>query len=282
MKTYANTQDLPIGRIPNGVTTNGFLLPLRSMREMSQKKFALAPIFFQQNPDITDGKGANYAGDSPMGSTEPFANFSYSNARSINLTLAYTAISRYYDHKWVFQQVSRLMALVYPIYRRRTISNADFSPPPMVLLNYGQRFFNLPCKVLDYSTSTDREKVIDVMTNLPLEIEITINLQVSYPFGYAPGHDDIADRFGDNDPNGDKGESILPGITSPLGAVPPNQLERYAPRPLLREANDAVPNQTMIASSGVAGLNNLSVFSSSPITVQALTRTLGNTSFSAP
>jgi len=209
-------------------SVRGFILPIRNFSEIGVSK--IAPIFFQSNPQITDSKSASYGGDTPMGRAEGFLNYSSSTNRSFSLTLQYTAVSSEYDTLWVAQQVSRIKALVYPIYSRSNrTAKETFATPPMILLNYGLQYVNIPCKVLDYSSNIEDGTPIDSRTMLPYVTTITINLQTSYPYGYVPGHDDIATKFSSDDPNGDRGDSILPSIGVPN--IENSRYEKESPFP---------------------------------------------------
>ena len=169
----------------------GYLLPylLLGTRE-------LKPIFFMENPIISgDSKTAQFAPNSVLGASEETFSYTGSFARQLSLTLYYTAVSGKYDHRWVAQQVSRLRALVYPVYSRRRPFTDNFAPPPRVLLNYGHKYVNLPCIVTNVSVSEDNDVYREKDTMLPLRTAVTLSLTISYPYGLAPGHDDIAAQF---------------------------------------------------------------------------------------
>ncbi len=205
----------------------GFILPLRNLSEVGAAK--LIPIFFQSNPQISDAKSANYTNNNPMGRGEGFSNYQNSSNRSFSITLNYNAVSQTHDTYWVAQQVSRLKALVYPIYSRQNRNAKEtFSTPPLILLNYGLQYVNIPCKVLSYSSSLDPETPMDTTTMLPYNVSITLDLQTSYPYGYVPGHDDIAGKFSSVDDSGYKGDSILPTLGN---TIQESEYEKETPFP---------------------------------------------------
>lgn len=191
----------------------GFLLPIQDLA--STRK--LAPIFFQTMPNTSDTKSAQYGGETPMGRTEPIPVYQSSGARNISLTLTYAAISAKFDQSWVAQQVSRLQALVYPIFSRRKSQDAAFSPPPLVLLNLGFRYVNVPCVVTQYQINQGPDEAYQVYTMLPVITVVTIQLQTAYPYGAAPGHDDIAAKFVGNPSfeTAGSGDAVLPTEVSP-------------------------------------------------------------------
>jgi len=211
----------------------GYILPIMSFRRMSQQR-NIAPIVFQESVTISDGKSASFDSQSPLGSSEPFLTYSNSGSRSLGLELSYTAVSRNYNFRWVMQQLARLMALAYPIYQRGNVAARSFSPPPMVLLNYGQRYINVPCKVTDVRFNDNASYPIEMYTHFPLRVDVSLSLTVSYPFGYAPGHDDIAAKWSDADFSGAIGDAAVPQAVSPINE--PENYESEAPRPVFREA----------------------------------------------
>ena len=192
----------------------GFLLPIQTLDTAATK---LAPIFFQTMPTITDSKTANYGTSEAPGRSEPYSIFQSSSARTIALDMTYVAMNQKFDVQWVAQQISRLQALLYPIYTRRKQTNAAFIPPPMILLNLGYRYVNLPCVVTNYSVQNSDDDPYEVFTMLPMISKITLALQTTYPYGYAPGHDDIASKYiGEiSEETSGRGDAVLPDQVSP-------------------------------------------------------------------
>jgi len=172
----------------------GFILPINKFS--GDMNTQLEPIWFQTNPTISDGKSAEFDSVSIQGRAEPVQVYRSSGARTISLDLTYQAYSKEHDERWVAQQIARMRALVYPIYRRDRLSSGAFLPPPLVLLNYGTRFVNLPCIVTNYSISYSEDDVIDIENSLPQTTKIQLGLTVSYPYASVPGHDDVARMYG--------------------------------------------------------------------------------------
>ena len=192
----------------------GFLLPLRTLDDSSSK---IEPIFFQSMPSVSDSKSANYNGESAPGRGDAYSIYSGSGSRSIGLELSYVAVNDRFDYQWVMQQLSRLKALVYPIYTRMQAQDTAFTPPPLVLLNLGYHFVNVPCVVTSYNISNAKEDPYEIYTMLPMINNISLSLQTSYPYGQVPGHDDIAASF-IGDPSFETagfGDAVLPDQASP-------------------------------------------------------------------
>jgi len=171
----------------------GFLLPINRFTSDATSK--INPIWFQTNPIISDSKDAQFESHEILGRAEPVYIYRSSGSRKISLELTYIAQSNKYDVRWVANQISRLRALVYPIYSRNNASPGIFAPPPMVLLNYGSRFINIPCIVESYNISYQEEDVIDVPSMLPFITKVSLNLATSYPYMTVPGHDDVALQY---------------------------------------------------------------------------------------
>lgn len=195
----------------------GFILPLKTVdMERGQR---LAPIFFQTMPSISgDTKSANYSGgEQPLGRAEPFQIYSGSSARSFSIESAYVAVSDRYEHRWVMHQVSRLQALCYPIYSRdNEADRGTMKPPPLCLLNIGDRYVNLPIVINSVSVSYPAEDAYHPITMLPILARVSLQVTVSYPYGYVPGHDDIAKKFlgGTDTHTAGSGDAIFPTMTS--------------------------------------------------------------------
>jgi len=195
----------------------GYLLPLKTVD--TDRGSRLAPIFFQTMPAVSgDTKSANYSGgEQPLGRAEPFQISSGSSARSFSTECAYVAVSDRYEHRWVMHQVSRLQALTYPIYSRdNQADRGTMKPPPLCLLNIGDRYVNLPIIVNSVSISYPAEDAYDVIGMLPVIARVSLQVTVSYPYGYVPGHDDIAKKFlgGTDTITAGSGDAILPTMTS--------------------------------------------------------------------
>jgi len=193
----------------------GFLLPIMTL-DASGGGRKLTPIFFQTMPSVGDQKQTTYATSDAGGRSEPFSVFQSSSPRAISLGLTYVAINQKFDIQWVNQQIARLRALLYPVYKRNNL-NQSFIPPPMVLFNLGFRFVNVPCVVTSYSIDDGDEDPYEIFTMLPMFTKVTLAMQTSYPYGYAPGHDDIAIQYSGEatDYTTAKGDSVFDDMATP-------------------------------------------------------------------
>jgi len=195
-----------------------YLLPLRTIETSpTGGGQQLAPIFFQTMPAVDgDTKSANYSGsETPLGRAEPFQIYSGSGARSFSISCSYVAVSDRFDHRWAASQVSRLQALCYPVYSRERISDfGAMTPPPLCLLNIGDRYVNLPVVITSVSVSYPADGAYDPISMLPIIAAVQINVTVSYPYGQVPGHDDIAGKFIGDDTTGaaGRGDAALPTL----------------------------------------------------------------------
>ena len=233
---------------PNMV--RAYLLPLRTL-DMSGGGSQLVPIFFQTMPAVSgDGKTASYSGsETPMGRAEPFQIYSGSGARSFSIQTSYVAISDRFETRWVANQINRLMALCYPIYSRERPSELGvMNPPPMCLLNVGDRYINLPVVVTSVSTDYPAEGAYDPETLLPIVAQVTISVTVSYPYGQVPGHDDIAAKYlGDNTTEAaGSGDAIFPSMTKQDFSLWSQEVPNiYAPSNMSPEDSQALTSRTI-------------------------------------
>ena len=236
---------------PNMV--RAYLLPLRTL-DLSGGGRQLAPIFFQTMPGVSgDGKTASYSGsDTPIGRAEPFQIYSSSGARAFSISTAYVAVNDRFETRWVANQINRLMALCYPIYSRERPSEMGvMNPPPLCLLNVGDRYINLPVVVTSVNIDYPADGAYDPESMLPIVAQVTLAVTVSYPYGQVPGHDDIAAKYlGDTTTEAaGKGDAIFPSMTqqdfSRWSQEVPNI---YAPSNMSSEDSQALTSRTVFSN----------------------------------
>lgn len=137
-------------------------------------------------------KSANYddIGSEILGRFESYAVYTKSQAQEFSLTLYYSAYARDNINTtsfWTLENIEmlekRLQSLVFPMYVN------GFSPPPKVLLNIGNIFYNFP--VVVKQVNIEYQPPYDYLTGLSINRKIILNLRSAYPAWQAISGDKI-------------------------------------------------------------------------------------------
>jgi len=140
-------------------------------------------IPFQYIDKIPDWqKEANYneVGEI-MGRFAPINVYSNSGPQPFEIVLNYVAESRntsatnssVWSLEYIEELIIKIKSLVFPI------QEGGFSPPPKVICNIGNHYFDLP--LIIRSVQVENAEPIDVITGLSMRRMVTISATVDYP-----------------------------------------------------------------------------------------------------
>jgi len=169
-------------------TTNGSLNRI-------QKCFVIIEgtrITFNNLPDISDSKNANYNNEPIIGRSFPLYTYAYSGDRIINLQFHFFVV----NPGDAVQNLRDLRLIQSAVYPRPGFGSAPYLPPPVCLLNCGSLLGDAPlCAVLQqYSVKFPTEVAWEVNTSqtfCPYRFDVDTTWLVVYSSSELPDQPDI-------------------------------------------------------------------------------------------
>ena len=148
-------------------------------------------LIFDNIPDISDAKSANYTDESAIGRTAPFKNYAYSENRSINVDLHMFVQeeSGNQSAQAILDTLRWLEAHVYP----EKGTGGFYSPPPIMKLKcFDLLEKNDLCVVLkSYNVKFDPGVPWDEDTGIPYKLDVSLTFEAVYKSDKLPYASDV-------------------------------------------------------------------------------------------
>lgn len=150
-------------------------------------------IVMQSLPDISDGKGAQYADETSIGRAAPFKTYQNSDNRSISWDCHFV-VTQESDIELYFKYIRAIQAAVYPQDGTEGgTAGAPYLPPPLCQIKCGnllsKDFLNVVMK--QYSLKFDTQVPWHEETYLPYKFDVSLQFDVIYEQSSLPGMDMI-------------------------------------------------------------------------------------------
>lgn len=174
-----------------GQGVQSFLLPVSRSMVVNNPEF-FQPIIFQFVPDIKDGgDSADFEsiGDG-LGRAEQYKIYKSGKNRVFTLNTTFAAIDDAANTRWVQKQIMRLRSFTKPIYDRDGLFNGtltNYYAPPLIIFTFGKLWVNIPVVINSIVPTTPDEAQID-QYGLPTVVNVEIQMETNYPYGYVPGY----------------------------------------------------------------------------------------------
>lgn len=201
----------PLDRITDEINgqpaINGYILPVIDPLNFQQE---LRPLYFQFTPQIaSDSKRSNYRSVDILGRAEPIQIYQSGGERKIGLELTYAVFDgtqsgvnfqpypregvpvtsskkSAFDYDDILNTIDFFNSLQLPV----TLgADSAYIPPPMIWLNYGERYVNLPCVVnsvnLKYPEDAPLQRIVgpNGAREIPSYFKATLDLVVFNYYG---------------------------------------------------------------------------------------------------
>lgn len=145
-------------------------------------------IYLNNLPDISDGKGAAYNDETPIGRSFPLKTYSHSDNRTISMQLHFY-VGKQAD---VVDNLSYLRAIESAVYPRDQVggaANAPFVPPPICRIKCGRLLANeeLCCVLKTYSVKFPTDVAWDEDFYTPYKFDVDTSWDVVYKSSDLPG-----------------------------------------------------------------------------------------------
>jgi hypothetical protein len=143
-------------------------------------------------PELQDSKSVQYADQTIQGRAATVKTYSYSNDRTIGLTL-HLYVTQQSDIKRNLDIIRRIASLAHPQYEN------TYLPPKIARMKCGQLLsadeFGIPVLMTSYNVSydTDMQWFYDetIKTYMPLHVSISTEWCVVYSWTSLPGAEDV-------------------------------------------------------------------------------------------
>lgn len=149
-------------------------------------------ITFDNLPDISDSKTANYNDETVIGRASPHKTYSQSDTRAISLTVHFITS----DENSYEENIKKLRAIQSATYPRDGELGAPFVPPPVCRIKCGKLFSESGelCVLLkSYSVKFPTDVVWDSESYIPSRFDVDTTWDVVYTSEFLPGQQTIFD-----------------------------------------------------------------------------------------
>ena len=137
-------------------------------------------LIFDNLPDISDSKSANYTDESAIGRSAPFKNYAYSENRSISMDIHMFVqeASGSQSAQTILNSLRWLEAHVYP----DTGEDTPYVPPPIMKIKCFQLLENqdLCCVLKSYNVKFDPNVPWDETVGMPYKLDISLSFEAVY------------------------------------------------------------------------------------------------------